>query len=267
MHPRAALALFALFFPVPALAAETDWVELAPDVGMRLVSSNLITDENTLWMAFEIDMPSDTKTYWRVPGESGIPLAIKDVGSRDLGPITVAWPFPKRENDRGYLDHSYYGHAVIPVEIAVEGSDPSVLIDVTLGICSDVCIPATARFDLAIDLGDPDTANGFRIRQALATVPQTTEAQDIFGGATFDPALGAVHLDMLDTQFDPASIIAELDGALTVFDTPKPSADGNGIVFDVLGRVPEDLFENATMRFSFETEDGAFETSRPLATQ
>lgn len=265
MYLRASLFLFCCLIPASGHGAETDWVELAPDVKMRLVSSNTITDENTLWMAFEIDMPQATKTYWRVPGESGIPLVLEDKGSRDLSGIKVAWPFPNRENDSGYLDHSYYGHAVIPVEATLEGDAPSVALEVKLGICSDVCIPASARFDLAIDLDQPDTGNGFRIRQALATVPQPIEAQEVFGAAIFDLDTETVQLELLDTQLETGSIIAEREGALMVFDEPRLT--GDMLVFEVLGRIPDGAFDSGVMRFTYETPDGPFETTRELETQ
>lgn len=264
MHSRTALAFLLVLSALPALSAETDWVELAPDVHMRLVSSNTVDENGLMWMGLEIDMPPDTKTYWRVPGESGIPLVLTDRASQGVGAMEIAWPFPQREADSGYLDHSFYGWTMIPIGARSEGDTGSVDIEAMLGICSDICVPATARFDLDFDLAAPDSSHAFRIRQALAEVPQADPAEGVIGEAHLDRDEKTVVVDWLGGEIDPSSVIAELDGTLTVFDVPTLASDGGTLIFPVLGRIPADMFENAHMRFSYDTGEGSFETTRPL---
>ncbi|RDE10619.1 protein-disulfide reductase DsbD domain-containing protein [Pelagibacterium lacus] len=258
----ATLLCFFLAAPV-ALAGETDWVELAPGVTARLVSSDTPAADG-LWMGLEIDMPADTKTYWRVPGESGIPLSLDISASRDIAALEMAWPFPQRETGNGYVDHAYYGRVLLPFKLSISGASPRLDARVMLGICSEICIPASAHLVLAPDLAAPDSANGFRIRQALADVPLPIEGHEILGSARFDADSGTVMVDRIDAGFDPASMIAELDGHTVVFDQPRLSADGATIAFSLLGRIGPDLLDGADMRFSYQTSDGPYEVTRPL---
>ena len=62
----------------PACAGATAWQELAPGVKLRLVASDTLSADGTTLAALELDMPAGTKTYWRVPGESGIPTELDD---------------------------------------------------------------------------------------------------------------------------------------------------------------------------------------------
>ena len=50
---------------------------VAPDVRVRLIASEQLRADHTTLAAIEIDMPASTKTYWRVPGETGIPTELE----------------------------------------------------------------------------------------------------------------------------------------------------------------------------------------------
>lgn len=264
MQVPSLLFVSAVLLASPAMGTQSAWVELMPGVDLRLVSSDVMTEEGTVWMGLEFDMPEDTKTYWRVPGESGIPLELDATASTGIGSIDVAWPYPHREVYDGYLDHSYYGPTLIPLEVPVTADDPRIVLDIMVGICSDICVPAMAQLELAPDLGTPDAANQLRIRQALAQVPLPTEATDLFGTAHFDPDDKTIVLSREADDLDPETVIAELVGTAMVFDAPTVSEDGATMVFPVLGRVDPETFAGGTMRFSFATEEGSFEALRAV---
>ena len=156
---------------VPAFAGETAWAEVAPGVRMRLISADQVKADGTALVAIEVDMPSDTKTYWRVPGDTGFPMELDFAGSAGITGHEVLWPFPTRDQTADYLDYVYFGPTIMPVQLEVDGNRPSVAVSVTLGVCSDICIPAQASFALPLEVAKPDRVNGLRIRQALAEVP------------------------------------------------------------------------------------------------
>lgn len=263
---KRALLIMALLLPaIPASAVETDWVEVAPDVSLRLVSSDVVTPQGTVWMGLEVDMPATTKTYWRIPGESGLPLTIDTTGSHGIGEIDVAWPYPKRETADGYLDHAFYGRVLIPFQVAVEGDDPRLVTELTMGVCSDICVPVTTQFDLALALEAPDSTSDLRIRQALATVPLPHEGEGLLGDAAFNTEKGAMIVELEDPRFDPASMIAEIAGANLLFGEPEMAPDGASLVFPLLGRFEAGDIGDAQARFTFDTPDGPFEILRPLA--
>ncbi|MEP7241659.1 MAG: protein-disulfide reductase DsbD domain-containing protein, partial [Devosia sp.] len=154
----------------PALAGASAWQELLPGVMARLISTDVVTGGRLL-AGFELDLPEGSKTYWRNPGETGIPPIFDFSTSSGLSNPAIAWPHPLAERDQGYLDYVYRGHLVLPLKVSVAGAAPSLGVKVTLGICSDVCVPATASFVLPLNLSRPDEGQGIRLEQAVADVP------------------------------------------------------------------------------------------------
>lgn len=254
-----ALCLFS-----PIFAGETEWVEIAPDASVRLVSSDSLDADGTLWMGLEFDMPLTTKTYWRVPGETGIPLSVDIADAQGIEELDIVWPYPVRETTAGYVDHAFYGRVLLPLRVAIKGDDPVVVADLTLGVCSDICVPAAARLELAPDLKTPDRANGLRINQALAEVPLPHAGDDILGDVAFDAENGALVVALHDKTFDAASMIAEIAGSLHVFGVPEMSEDADALVFPLLGRSNPGAFDEASARFTYDSTDGPYEISRVI---
>jgi DsbC/DsbD-like thiol-disulfide interchange protein len=111
------------------------------------------------------------KTYWRAPGEAGIPPVFDWSGSRNLARVAVHWPRPIVFDLAGMTSIGYAEELVLPLEIVP--ADPSLPVDVnvelTLGVCRDICVPVTARF--ATRLEGPGGADA-RIRAALDSRPE-----------------------------------------------------------------------------------------------
>ena len=64
------LAAIALLLPVStAFAGETPWQEVVPGVQLRLVSTGVVKPDGKTLFGLEIEMPDNTKTYWRVPAK------------------------------------------------------------------------------------------------------------------------------------------------------------------------------------------------------
>ena len=89
----------------PAFAAETAWQDVAPGVRLRLISTGVVKPDGTTLLGLEIDMPETTKTYWRVPGDTGLPTVLDFTASTGVSlpakpgmpcsasapPITISW--------------------------------------------------------------------------------------------------------------------------------------------------------------------------------
>ncbi len=116
------------------------------------------------------------KTYWRAPGEAGIPPEFDWTGSRNVARVALHWPRPIVFDQAGITSIGYADEMILPLEIVP--SDPSAPIDlngeVTLGVCRDICIPVSARFSLRLD---PAGAADPRIRGALDRRPERLRGQ------------------------------------------------------------------------------------------
>lgn len=267
MRISIALLISACLACLPAQAGETAWQEIAPGVAVRLISAGAPDASGKALFALEIDMPEDTKTYWRVPGETGLPLELDFAGSRGVTLAGQHWPLPLREKVAGYLDYVYYGHTVLPLELAIAGEDALVDIEATLGVCSDICVPAQARLTLPLAEMVPDSANALRIDQALADVPIAWDgtAQPI-GTATLLLDAGAIAVEIDPSLVDPSSLIAatDLDGPL--FGAPQKSPQDNLVLLPILGKTDNSALEGMEVEFSFMSPMGAYQVSRTLET-
>lgn len=110
------------------------------------------------------------KTYWRAPGEAGIPPTFDWSGSQNVKSVRVHWPAPSVFDTSGMQTIGYHDQVLLPLEVtARDPSQPVQLrVQMNLGICKDICMPA--RLDLAQSL--PETADVARIKAALLARPE-----------------------------------------------------------------------------------------------
>lgn len=263
-HVTAAiLALCAMV--LPAAAGETAWQEMAPGVMVRLISAGSVDAAGKAWFALELDMPEDTKTYWRVPGETGLPTELDLSASSGISGHVQHWPMPVRDETDGYLDYVYFGHTVLPIEMDV--SDPAgiVQLEATLGICSDICVPAQARLALPARDEKPDTPNGLRIRQALADVPiDWQQGPEPAGDAVLSPDGASLLVEIDPAVVEPESLIAAGDLDAPVFGAPQKSPQDNLVLLPIMGKTDNSVLDGMQVDLSFMTPMGAFKVTRTV---
>lgn len=253
----------AVLLTTPAFAAATDWQEVAPGVRLRLIADNQLKPDGTTLAGIEIDMPQNTKTYWRVPGESGIPTELDLDGSAGIADHAILWPFPTPDTQNGFRDYVYYGPTVLPVTLKIEGGQASLKAGVVMGICSDICVPVHASFALPLAFGKPDAGESLRLAQAVATTPIAWDgAPGAIGTVRYDPSAKALVVPITDPQIDPASLIADAGQGGVLFGAPQKSPDGQAVLLPLLGTNDEKGLDRQAIRLTFMTAKGPYELSR-----
>lgn len=112
------------------------------------------------------------KTYWRSPGEAGIPPRFDWSASQNLRSVEVMWPRPEVYMSFGMETIGYSDQVVLPIRITP--IDPQMPLQVAgtvdLGVCKEICV--LERFTVAETIM-PDTPSiGTRqIKNAVAQVP------------------------------------------------------------------------------------------------
>lgn len=114
----------------------------------------------------ELEMPPGWKTYWRNPGDAGIPPSFDWSQSGNVAAASVLYPAPRRLVDKSGTTIGYMDRVTFPVRIDVKDASQPVTLRVTVGygVCKDICVPGEAQ--LAIDI---DTAASLTLPAALAT--------------------------------------------------------------------------------------------------
>jgi DsbC/DsbD-like thiol-disulfide interchange protein len=264
MRTLLALATLALITG-SALGGETPWQEIAPNVQMRLISTGKIKPDGTTLIALEINMPENTKTYWRIPGDTGFPAELNFSGSDGVGDNIVHWPFPKRDQTADYLDYVYYGPTVLPVELQLTTDTPELELEAVLGICSDICVPAQASFSMPLQDGKPDSANALRIKQALALAPiEWPSGEPSFGEVTYDAASAQLLIPIVSPAVDLDSLIVTAPDGMPPLGTPQKSPEPNLVVVPVLNGADEISMDGKIVQLTFMTSEGSFEITRPI---
>ena len=246
----------------PALAGETAWQEIAPGVSLRLISTGTVAANGTTLAALELDMPPTTKTYWRVPGQTGLPTTLDSSGSEGVETVSIRWPYPERDSQQGYLDYVYFGRVVLPIAVAVTGDRPSLQLDALLGICSEICIPAQASFTLPLSEAAPDRPNGLRIKQALAQVPIPWPAAAApFEQLRWSADGSGLELRLVDPAIDPDSLIATTASGQPLFGAPQKSPQSDLVLLPILGKSDNSALDDVEVAITFMTPSGSFEVA------
>ena len=259
------MALFALL--PPAIAGETPWVELAPDARIRMISSDVLSSDNSTMVGIEIEMPPNMKTYWRIPGETGIPTEMDISRSRGVGSSQIIWPYPLRELKDGYLDFVYYGHTILPVELGIFDQRPVLETDIVMGVCSEICVPVRVSFSLSMNFAHPDRGHGVRLKQAFVLAPEKwSGSENAVGKVVFTSDTGRLDVEIDDNIVDPASLIVDNGNPEILFALPKKGPISGIVSLQLLGKGQNDVLHDEPIRLTFMTSDGAFDLTRVVQT-
>lgn len=140
--------LFAAFFALIALATAAF---SGPNEGrgeFRLLKG-WVEPDGTRVAALEITLDDGWKTYWRAPGDAGVPLQVNWAGSRNLGGAELRWPRPHIYDQDGFRTIGYKKRLVLPIVVTPKHAGKPVKLKgaFDLGVCSDICIPVHVRLE------------------------------------------------------------------------------------------------------------------------
>lgn len=240
----AALAAAACLPAIAAHAAVGEWSADGDKARVRLLASGLDAS-GRLVAGIEIELAPGWKTYWRTPGDAGIPPVIDFTASKNVGAVDVAFPPPTRHDDGYSVTNTYEGTVVLPLAVAMpdpkSASELSLKLDI--GVCSDVCVPD--HFELSLPVpdtsADPDAAAV--LQPALKAVPGAPEAGVFAVDSIAGDGGSGKHSRFAITATVPDADKAEVfvEGAPDWYpDVPEyePGKDGKAIyrfTFDTLG--------------------------------
>ena len=165
-HSAAFAALFGLGLAgLPAAAGPI------PDVEMTIVDGGLFDPGSGTWLAgVRMRLDDGWKTYWRSPGELGIPPSFDFSDSRNVADVEVRWPAPSVTHDGFGWVVGYEDEVILPLVVTPRDSalPVSLSLELDYAICRDICVPMDGRAERALDEGGPDRP---AIEHHLARVP------------------------------------------------------------------------------------------------
>ena len=175
-----------------ANASASTWVE-STNSKARLVSGTVERDgEPALMAGVQLRMNPEWKTYWKNPGDSGVPPSFDWSGSTNLKHAEVLYPAPHRFADGGGTSIGYDDEIVFPIEITPERAGEPVILKLTFdyGLCKDLCIPNQVSLGLTLGAnegkGDAALIETFLTRvpkpAATGVLPEVKAVEAKFAG-------------------------------------------------------------------------------------
>jgi DsbC/DsbD-like thiol-disulfide interchange protein len=180
---------FGLALCITALAAKSDPVSSARSQGekaqMRLIAA--AGGPSNYQVAAEIRLPPTAITYWREPGDAGVPPKFSVSGSENVTKADILFPAPQRIDEQGIEAFGYRGGVVFPIHVAARDLSQPVRLRLTINyaVCDNICLPEESSAELVLPEG-PQQPNA-TITAAEAKVPVALSAETVAANISIMP--------------------------------------------------------------------------------
>jgi DsbC/DsbD-like thiol-disulfide interchange protein len=211
-----------------AVASQSPWVS-STDSKVRLVFGAVELDGKPALLAgVQLRMDKGWKTYWRNPGDSGVPPSFDFAGSTNLKQAEVLYPAPHRFADANGVAIGYDDEVVFPVKLTPErdGEPIELKLAFNYGLCKTLCVPNDVSLGLALPADASSRPGDAALLEAsLARVPKPADADGSPRIETVTANLDGPNPEILvDARFAPHMTGADLfiDGGETYVPVPQP---------------------------------------------
>jgi DsbC/DsbD-like thiol-disulfide interchange protein len=252
-----AAALSVALIGAPAFAADafsTDWTLAAKS------QARLIAGGGDL-AGFEIALAPGAITYWRDPGDAGLPPTLDFSASDNVASVEPEFPAPKRikEADGGEA-FGYDSDVVLPLRVKRrDPTKPATLkLKADFAVCEKVCLPAKAHLELKLPSA-PDSPFAGAIDAALAAAPRVVAPKD-FGALE---ALDADSWRFCSAHEDgpPRDLFVEAPEGWWLKTAPAHVDGGRDCFTLTIGDKPKEAAFPVTMRLTMTGGAGPVETT------
>lgn len=242
---------------------------------VRLIAGSWRQNDATHVLAgVEIRLKPGWHTYWRYPGDAGVPPRFDFTGSRNVKALDVLWPAPRRIREHGLSVIGYASDVILPLGIVPQNhAEPVTLhLNVDYAVCETLCVPQQATAHLVI-------AAGSSLRDSvLATARSRVPRKQVVGEGSALSVRSVRRVDglprsraLIDVAAPPGAMVdvfvegPNTDWALPL---PTPAEEASGglrrFAFDLDGAPPGGKYDGALITITAVTADDAIEVVAPL---
>jgi DsbC/DsbD-like thiol-disulfide interchange protein len=266
------LALVYLPNVAAALAQDATTWQREAHADARLIAGAMVKTPHASFVraGIEIHLAPGWKTYWRYPGDTGVPPNFDFAGSDNVKSATVLWPAPERFSD-GAGGHSigYLGEVILPLWVAPTDATRISALRVKLeyAICGTLCVPAAAKLNLALsgnggDEGILEKAEQ-RVPRRVALGPNGSALAILSVHCKPSGAHDHVIVEVAAPEGAPVDLFAEGPTPDWTLPMPEPIGPANGAIrrftFDLDGLPAGAKAKGATLTLTAVSRDDAIE--------
>jgi DsbC/DsbD-like thiol-disulfide interchange protein len=217
----------------------------------------------------EIRLKPGWHTYWRYPGDAGVPPQFDFAGSKNLKAVEVRWPAPRRIPEAGLITIGYDRDVILPLRVTPQDRAKPVTLRLKLSyaICEKLCVPADARAEL--ELAGAPSPQDPPLAAAEARVPKKRALGEGAGLAVRSVRREAgadpprLLIDVEAPRGGPVDLLAE--GPTDQWAPPLPVATGGAppplqrFVMDLDGAPPGESYKGALITLTAVQDGEAIE--------
>jgi DsbC/DsbD-like thiol-disulfide interchange protein len=213
-------------FAVPARAADSSPWAQDGSAAMRLIAGANQKGTDRLRAGIELRLAPGWHTYWRYPGDSGVPPQFDFSGSQNLAAAKVSYPAPRLLADETGNSLVYDKDVIFPVLVTPRDASKPVRLHVAVdyAICEKLCVPAKGSAELTLAAGASASEKALAAAEAL--VPKPASAAVVGLSVRRLPAAGGqkprVLVDVAAPLGKQVALFAEGPTPEWAFPVPKP---------------------------------------------
>ena len=152
---RALLFILAACWSLPLAALESAPVTSAHTTASLVSDVDSVAPGKPFHLGLRLQLADGWLTYWRNPGDAGMPpeLTLDLPEGASAGPI--AWPTPARVAEGPLMTYAYTGEVLLPVPVTPppSGGAFSFKAHAAWLVCREICVPEDADFQLDMPAG------------------------------------------------------------------------------------------------------------------
>ena len=179
----AALWLAALTLP-SVLAAQNSGkaVVTTPQVRAELLAHapDGADSGKTVWLGLQLTHQPDWHTYWKNPGDSGLPITVQWTLPAGITAGDIAWPLPKKIPIGNLANYGFDGTVLLPVPLTISqdfkpgltNNEIEVKLKANWLVCRKECIPEEGEFALKVPVKGSMAANSVAFNKAFDAKPK-----------------------------------------------------------------------------------------------
>ena len=182
MRKSILVILFLLGFIINNGIAVESNVDRSDHTEAQFISeSNAAVPGSSFWLALRMKMDPEWHTYWRNPGDSGLPTEITWELPEGFRAGEIQWPYPEYIETPPLVTYGYHDEIYLLVEMQVAdnvetGRDAKISARVDWLECAEVCIPGGVDLAFTIPVKEqaiPDEKYLETFAEARAAIPLT----------------------------------------------------------------------------------------------
>jgi len=137
----------------------------------------------TIWAGLALQHAAGWHTYWRNPGDSGLPTRLNWTLPAGAQAGDIHWPVPHKLPLGPLVNYGFEGELLLPVTLKLPAELPAGKLQLGLRaewlVCKDVCIPEQGEFQLELPQGQALNDHAYAFKNALAAEPQALKGVQV----------------------------------------------------------------------------------------